>query len=186
MHEGEGRAQEVFKHATASVFVFAVFDDAWWLGLIEHPRLGRWMIAGGHVEACETQAEAAVRESLEETGRQVRLLAAPALGVPEGFSRALMPMPWWITEQPVAPDSHVGERHVHVDHQYVAIAMSPAVVVQPAAHPFRWVSVDQLDGLGMFEDTRLLAHRLFPMMSALTAGVMDAAGVLSTLQVTAL
>jgi 8-oxo-dGTP pyrophosphatase MutT (NUDIX family) len=139
------------------------------------------MIAGGHVEAGESQAETAVREVEEETGRQVRLFAPPSPGIPRGFPRAVLPMPWWITEQPVPPDPHLAERHVHVDHQYVALADSPAQVVRAPEHPFRWAALDQLDELAMFEDTRLLARPLFELMPTLSTGALDAATALSVL-----
>jgi hypothetical protein len=71
----------------------------------------------------------------------------------------VLPIPWWITEQPVPPpDPHLAERHVHVDYQYVALADFPAQVVRAPEHPFRWAALDQLDELAMFEDTRLLAR----------------------------
>ena len=56
------------KHATSSVFLFCSTDQGWRLGLIHHPRFGRWMLPGGHVEPHENPAEAAVREVSEETG----------------------------------------------------------------------------------------------------------------------
>ena len=87
------------KHATASVFLFASCGSGWRLGLIEHPRLGRLMIPGGHVEADESQAEAAVREVAEETGLEgIRLLAVPAPALPAGFPHERVASPWWITE----------------------------------------------------------------------------------------
>src|SRR6266704_5985355 len=56
------------KEPTASALVFSRFAEGWRLCLIMHPRLGMLLPAGGHVEADETTAEAAVREVLEETG----------------------------------------------------------------------------------------------------------------------
>jgi hypothetical protein len=70
-----------------------------------------------------------------------------------------------ITEMLVPADNHLGEPHVHVDHQYVAIADSPVPVSEPV-HPFGWYSMDELDGLPMFPDTVLLAKALFPLIGA--------------------
>ena len=61
------------KHATAGAFVFAQLGGEWKLGLIEHPRLRRLMIPGGHVEDDEHCAQAALREVTEETGLRVIL-----------------------------------------------------------------------------------------------------------------
>ncbi|WP_410574382.1 NUDIX hydrolase [Amycolatopsis sp. cmx-4-61] len=169
------------KHFTSSVFVFGLVRGVWKLGLIEHPRLGRWMIAGGHVEPGESQVDAALREVEEETGRRVRLVRPPGPAVPPEFPRSLLTMPWWITEQPVPPDGHCGDRHVHVDHQYVALANAPDELIRDPELPFRWAVREELDGLTMFADTRLLAARLFAVVPMLGAGDFDAVSILTSL-----
>jgi 8-oxo-dGTP pyrophosphatase MutT (NUDIX family) len=158
----------MIKHATASTFVFCEFSEGWRLGLIEHPRLGRRMVVGGHVERDETQAEAAIREATEESGLRVRLPAAPSPTLPVGSPHTQVPPPWWITEMLVPADNHLDEPHVHVDHQYVAIADSPVPVSEPV-HPFAWYSLAELDGLSMFPDTILLAKALFPQIGPVAA-----------------
>lgn len=158
----------MIKHATASTFVFCQFDEEWRLGLIEHPRLKRRMVVGGHVERDETQAEAAVREATEESGLRVRLLACPSPTLPTGYPHERVPAPWWITELSVPGDNHLDEPHVHVDHQYVAVVDSPVSVSEPV-HPFAWYSVDELDGLPMFPDTLLLAKALFSQIGSVAA-----------------
>ena len=77
------------KHGTASVFLLARFDGGWRIGLIHHPRLRRWMLPGGHVEAYENPAEAALREVREETGLTAQLINTPADGLNRhGYRRA--------------------------------------------------------------------------------------------------
>jgi 8-oxo-dGTP pyrophosphatase MutT (NUDIX family) len=170
----------MIKHATSSTFVFHRFSRGWRLGLVVQPRLGRHMIVGGHVEANETQAEAAVREAVEESGLQVRLLACPTPALPVGYPHAHVPAPWWINEIMVPADNHLDEPHVHVDHQYVAVAES-ADPVREAVHPFDWYAMGDLDGLDMFEDTRMLARALFPIIGSITAAEGDPAGLLRVL-----
>lgn len=54
-------------HFTASAFVLAPEGDA--ILLVKHPKLGRWLQPGGHVEPEDTDlACAALREAREETG----------------------------------------------------------------------------------------------------------------------
>jgi 8-oxo-dGTP pyrophosphatase MutT (NUDIX family) len=166
------------KHATASVFVFSRVSAGWQIGLIEHPRLGRLMTPGGHVEDDESQEQAALRELAEETGLTgVRLLEVPAPALPAGFPHERVAPPWWITEQQVPADNHLSEPHVHLDHQYVAITdlAEPAC---PAAHPFGWHPPDRLPGLKMWEDTRLLATVLFSCIGDLAEGRLDALSAL--------
>jgi hypothetical protein len=50
--------------------VFCEFPEGWRLGLIGHPRPHQRMVVRGHVKRDETQAEAAVCEATEESGRR--------------------------------------------------------------------------------------------------------------------
>ncbi len=74
MHELAAKAGDVFTrshfepgHFTASAFVISPEGDA--LLLVKHPKLGRWLQPGGHVESVDADLyAAALREALEETG----------------------------------------------------------------------------------------------------------------------
>lgn len=163
----------MIKHATAGAFLFHQDSDTTWrLGLIQHPRLNRWMVPGGHVEDDESQFEAALREVQEETGLDsVEPLEAAAPQFPAGFPKthSRVPLPWWITEVVVAPDNHLNDAHIHVDHQYVAVVTNP-LPSSPGAHPFAWFTGDQAAELAMFEDSKVLAKMLFLQIEELTAG----------------
>ncbi|MGH3773681.1 MAG: NUDIX hydrolase [Pseudonocardiaceae bacterium] len=125
------------KHSTASVFLFARAEGAWRVGLIRHPRLGKWMLPGGHVEADENPAEAALREVAEETGLAARLLSGPGLDEPDGANEPSVITPLWIVEQHVRAEQREPEPHIHVDHLYLALAEATAPV--PGAElPFAW------------------------------------------------
>lgn len=149
------------KHATASAFVFGRFASDWRLGLIDHPRVGHKTIMGGHVEDDETQEEAVLREVVEESGLIVRLVDPVMPRLPAAYPYPRVAQPWWINEMSVPADGHHGVPHVHVDHQYVAIADEPTIRGN-AEHAFNWYSEDELTELQMFEDTRLLTGVLFP------------------------
>ena len=165
------------KHPTSSVFVFRRLPRGWRIGLIRHPRLHLMMIPGGHVEPEESCAEAAVREVAEETGLAVELVSPPAAPVPRGYRGRRVALPWWIAEYQVAADNHLDVAHIHVDHLYVALAdgasptagpdgaggvAGPGVAPVPAAaaHPFGWYTADDLPGLDMFDDARVMALSL--------------------------
>jgi 8-oxo-dGTP pyrophosphatase MutT (NUDIX family) len=133
---------------------------------------------GGHVEDDESQAQAALREVTEETGLTgVWLLQVPAPALPAGFPHERVAPPWWITEQQVPADSHLREPHVHLDHQYVAVA-DAAEPVRPAGHPFGWYPAERLPELEMWEDTKLLAKVLFSCIDDLAAGRIDGVSAL--------
>jgi 8-oxo-dGTP pyrophosphatase MutT (NUDIX family) len=168
----------VIKHDTASTFVFCQFADGWRLGLIEHPRLRLHMVAGGHVENDENHEQAAIREVIEETGLvEVRLMPAPAPGLPNGYPHLPVAREWWKTEVMVPADNHLAEPHVHVDHQYLAVVDSPTPAHTPK-HTFGWFTAEELSGLVMPEDTRLLAKHLFDRIADLATGALDDAAVL--------
>jgi 8-oxo-dGTP pyrophosphatase MutT (NUDIX family) len=159
-------ARVTVKHATASVFLFARGEDAWRVGLIRHPRFGKWMLPGGHVEPDENPAEAALREVAEETGRTARLLAAPGLDEPDGADEPSVIVPWRIVEQHVPAERREPQPHIHIDHLYLALAEASAPT--PGAElPFAWYTADQLAVVDMFEDTRVRAAYLLDRMDVL-------------------
>ncbi len=166
------------KHPTASVYLFARFPDGWRLGLIEHPRLQRHTLPGGHVEGDETPAEAAVREAAEETGLTVRLVEPATLPLPEVYAQRRVPHPWWVLELPVRSDNQLGGPHVHVDHQYLAVAGDP-VPGRAGEHPFAWYRPDQLDALAMFDGTRATALMLFDRLDELVGQASAASNAVS-------
>ncbi len=88
-------------HVTASAVVFDERDGTVLLHL--HRRLGRWLQPGGHIEPGERPEDAAVRETIEETGVAVR---HPDSG----------PVVAHLDEHP-GPDAHV-----HLDLRYLLLA----------------------------------------------------------------
>jgi 8-oxo-dGTP pyrophosphatase MutT (NUDIX family) len=157
------------KHATASTYVFGRLPGGWRIGLIAHPLFGLLTLPGGHVEPDESPPQAALREVAEESGLAVTLVRAQAAPLPDGLSavRELVEQPWWILEQPVPTgDNHLAGPHAHVDYQYVALAVSPEPVSEPA-HPFSWHDAADLPRLELFPDTRLLATALFARIEGL-------------------
>lgn len=99
--------------------------------LHRHKRLGLWLQPGGHVDPGETPAEAAARESLEETGLAVHH--------PDGEPRL------------VNLDVHEGGRgHLHLDLRYVLRADGDAPFAPAAgeSRDLRWVDVGQIEDWG--------------------------------------
>jgi hypothetical protein len=122
-----GQVRIVVKHSTASAFLFGLVDGGWRLGMIEHPRPGMVMIAGGHVEGDETAAQA---ECANAGGDRVQGAVDRTVrgGCAAGYPHPVMPQPWWITELQVPRDNHLGEDHVFVA---VADAMEPSEADRP-------------------------------------------------------
>ena len=112
-------------HLTASAFVVSRRGVILHL----HRRLGIWVQPGGHVDPGESPADAAVRETLEETG-----LAVVHPGTPTLFH----------------VDVHPGPRgHTHYDLRYVVLARpvdpTPAPGESPEVH---WFDFEQARARG--------------------------------------
>ncbi len=98
-----------------TVAVFVVHEGS--VLLHWHRRLQRWLPPGGHVDPGELPDEAAVRETLEETGLEVELLdvswGRPDLDLPVDGPRRLT-QPLGIQLEDIAPG------HQHIDLLYLA------------------------------------------------------------------
>ncbi|MEY2397474.1 MAG: hypothetical protein QOJ00_648 [Actinomycetota bacterium] len=100
--------------------------------LHKHKRLGLWLQTGGHVEEDEAPAQAALRESREETGLLVTL----------------------VDDEVIHVDVHPGPKgHTHLDLRYLCTAPaddpSPAPDESPDTVWFSWAKAISLadDGL---------------------------------------
>jgi len=94
-----------------------------------HKRLGRWMQPGGHLDTGESPADAAVRESEEETGL--------ALSHPAGGPRL------------IHVDVHTAARgHTHLDLRYLLLAQDADPSPPPGESPeVRWFTWDEAEEL---------------------------------------
>src|SRR5689334_13936994 len=112
-----------------TVAVFVVHEGA--VLLHWHRKLARWLPPGGHIEPDELPDEAAIRETLEETGLHVELLEGthlpgvtdvPALA--EGPRRLAQPLGIQLEDIPsLRPD------HQHIDLIYLAQPAPGAAVL---------------------------------------------------------
>lgn len=111
-------------HVTASAVVVGPRGTVLHL----HRRLGRWLQPGGHVDAGESPAQAALRETREETGLEV--------AHPTGGPRLLH------------VDVHPAADHVHLDLRYLLIAQdgdpNPRPGESPEARWFGWREAEAL------------------------------------------
>lgn len=133
------------EHVTASAIVVSDGGDK--VALHLHKRLGIWLQPGGHVEAGETVAEAALREAHEEIGVPVRHESHDGMFV--------------------HVDVHPGPRgHTHYDLRFLVRA--PEVTPQPADGEsrevgwFTWAEADAMADAGLVGALRrvraLLGH----------------------------
>jgi hypothetical protein len=104
-----------------------------------HRRLGLWLPPGGHIDPGELPDEAAVRETLEETGLAIELLDAPWGG--PGASPALrgpaLPGPRRLAQPLGVQLEDISPGHQHIDLIYLARPRAPdgAAAAGGAAQP---------------------------------------------------
>ncbi len=111
-------------HVTASAVVVGPRGTV----LHRHRRLGRWLQPGGHVDCGESPADAAVRETVEETGLDARHPAGRPL---------LLHL-----------DVHPAADHVHLDLRFLLVA--PDREPRPAAgesQEARWFTWEEAEAI---------------------------------------
>ena len=146
-----------------TVAVFVVHEGR--VLLLYHPKLGRWLPPGGHVEPNELPDDAAVREVEEETGVLARLVGGR--GVPVDEPRQLV-VPKGIQLENIRPGVQ------HIDLVYFAVPRSGGHAVSPecaAAVRAGWFGLRELVPLGVEDEIRLWCARALAEVPAQVAAV---------------
>ena len=104
---------------------------------LNHKKLDMWLMPGGHVEPGETPDEAAVRETLEETGLEVECLDGEESF--EGFSAVDLPVPFNINLH------EIKEGHWHCDFQYMVEIVGEKDDYEYSDEDIRWLSREELE-----------------------------------------
>ena len=118
-----------------AVTAFIVHDGK--VLLVNHPRYGKWLPPGGHVELDEDPVEALLREVAEETGLEVELLGKrPIVESPE-------------TKFLVAPDyvdvHEANLPHKHIGLTYFMVAKSDQYKLSSEHTGMRWFTEADID-----------------------------------------
>ncbi len=131
--EGEG-GDELRRHFTATGYI--VREDA--VLLHWHDKLKMWLPPGGHIEPNEDPVQTVVREALEETGIEVRVLST---GQPFCFTEPRqLPTPVTILDEDI--DDPVDGPHQHIDAIYFLVPIREA---PEAPDGWRWFTREELD-----------------------------------------
>lgn len=124
------------------VTTYVVNDDHEFL-LMFHKKLNQWVPPGGKIENDETPGEAALRETLEETGLEVELIT-------NAQTPSNLPVPYGVQLNPIKR----GEVD-HIDFIYFARSRGISIACDDSeATQARWFSLDQINQLETFESVK--------------------------------
>ncbi|WP_276272153.1 NUDIX hydrolase [Haloarcula litorea] len=133
---------ETTRHFVATVYV--VSDGA--VALHEHDKLGMWLPAGGHVDRDELPHEAALRETREELGLDVDLVAPRERVESETVRSIPQPQHFLLEDINVHENGDVG--HQHVDFVFYGASDSREIDPGPGEQPagdWTWFTPAELD-----------------------------------------
>lgn len=111
-----------------------------------HPKLGKWLPPGGHLEANETPPEAARREVREETGLEIEFIEQENLKI-QAYNGVSFERPFLCLLENI-PAYKEKPAHQHMDMIYLARPME----VKEVLNDFRWFSYEETESLELFPD----------------------------------
>jgi len=132
---------ETTRHFVATVY--AVHEGA--VALHEHDKLEMWLPAGGHLDRDELPHEAALRETREELGQSVDLVAPQEAITSETVRSIPQPQHFLVEDINVHENGDVG--HQHVDFVFYGDAPTRAIQPGPGEQPaedWTWFTADAL------------------------------------------
>lgn len=135
---------------TASCFV--IRDDR--VLLLNHSKLGKWLPPGGHIEEDETPDEAAIRETLEETGWKVEILEDYIPDTEYESVSEDLPTPFNVNIHPISGD------HLHCDFQFVAEPVEKIDASHDDEHDgLKWATLEEVKELETPENVKKTVER---------------------------
>jgi len=135
----------VNRHFTATVYI--VRDGK--VLLIAHPKIKKWLPAGGHLEPNETPPEGALREALEETGLIVEIIPQENLWL-DHWNAKSFERPYLCLLENIPAHGETPE-HQHIDLIYLARPVSGKEI-----EGVRWFSLQE--ALALKPDEEIFAE----------------------------
>jgi 8-oxo-dGTP pyrophosphatase MutT (NUDIX family) len=143
------------KHYTATAFILTDTLPRKIL-LVHHKKFNNWMPPGGHQEEWENPVEAAIREVHEETGLDITAYIGAVNPIDAGAG--FIPRPNYFLECHIKPHGKEPQ-HYHLDQSYVVRIPEQAATVSHESHDIRWYTIEEIDGLPMFDNVRMIAKQ---------------------------
>lgn len=142
------------KHFTATAYIL----DQNKILLIQHPKLGKWLPPGGHLEENETPPECAKRETLEETGLEITLIRQENLWL-NFWNATSIERPYLCLLENI-PAHGDKPAHQHIDMIFLALPIGGSLL--PSA---RWFTLEEIERMAddeeIFAETKTTIRHLF-------------------------
>ncbi|TRX37816.1 NUDIX domain-containing protein [Flavobacterium sp. ZT3R18] len=149
----------MLKQFTTSVFIINTFESNLKIALIHHKKFDRWMVPGGHIEPCENQVEAAIREAREETGLSIKLFSFLHAENKVNDSEWVLAPEYFYQQQ--IPASTLEESHYHLDFAYLAFANEVEFTFNSnETKDIKWVDLEEALNFNLFDGTRFIIHQI--------------------------
>lgn len=153
-------------HLTAS----AVVIEQGHILLVHHKRIGAWLPPGGHPDNNELPFETAVRETLEETGIRVVVLAGD-VPIKDDSEAFFSPQPLC---QHVVHAVEKGAELYHVDVAFLCALPSPMSLPEPVSadevHGARWHDLKRLSELPLAKNVPEIVDLAVKRLARLSSG----------------
>lgn len=137
--------------------------------LLKHKKLGVWLYPGGHVDSGEMPHDTAVRETLEETGFEIKLLNHSNRGAEKaaysGKEAHELPKPFTIMYENV---KYKTGKHIHFDMVYLAKATKRKRfrVSSEESKTFKWVGPSEIKRLKTYPNVEWTLLRALELSKA--------------------
>jgi ADP-ribose pyrophosphatase YjhB (NUDIX family) len=127
------------KQFTATVYILE--EDK--VLLLFHPKIKKWVPAGGHIEPNELPSECAIREALEETGLHIELIKDEHLWVDRWNAKSIE-RPWLCLLENIPPHNSQ-PAHQHIDFVYLARRIGGSIEEEhQKQNAIRWFTYDEV------------------------------------------
>lgn len=137
--------------------------------LLFHPKHGKWLPPGGHLEENETPPECARREVLEETGLHIEFMKEEHVWIQQNNAMSCeRPFMCMIENIPV----YKGEpAHQHID--FIFVAQPVGEGLHPCPSELRWFTLEEVMQLKsdteIFSDTQETIHAITRLIQSSNA-----------------
>jgi ADP-ribose pyrophosphatase YjhB (NUDIX family) len=126
-----------------------------------HKKLGKWLPPGGHLEDGEEPQQGALRELLEETGLQGRVVSL--LETPDVHTATIpqLATPFCVLAEPI-PANAGSEAHLHIDFVYVVEidTTQPLDLLAAEVSHARWIATPEVATLETYENVKRVCREI--------------------------